>query len=219
MSLPSEEYRRFRIEMDEDSKMNGGGTADSFVCDNWIKYHFDEAERKAAEIGHLLFDKWSGFCRKFIVVGNGPIKRDRLITGIKHITFYTNSETFELELFKYETLNQRDAGWRRKKFSENRKAIIYPNFIELAGEVDIEGELQLECYRLPLSNASSTGQFEINAQYHSMLIEFVKSQYYKNKDADVNALAESVRHERIFMNYFHGIGGYEDEKITIQQEL
>ena len=198
MTLPSEEYCRFRHEMRDTNDP-------PLFCDDFIKFAYDEAERQAAKIGKLLFDRSSYVCNIPLLTGVNSYRLDETVFEIARITVFDGISRWTAkarDLYEFDLLKP---DWRSMNFSETKSVFIYDSTIEIAGNCDFDGTLNIECYRLPLQKASDADQFEISAQHHPHLIDYAKYLAYQTRDADVEQAEYAKIHEERFRAYFSDV--------------
>lgn len=198
MTTPSEEYCRFRHEMRDTNDP-------PLFCDKFIRFAYDEAERQAAKIGKLLFDRTSYVCNIPLLAGVNSYRLDESVFEVARVTVFdgvTRWTAKARDLYEYDMLQP---DWRSMNFSATKSVFVYDSTIEIAGNCDFNGTLNIECYRLPLQKASDADQFEISAQHHSHLIDWAKYLAYQTRDADVEQAEYARIHEERFRAYFGGV--------------
>ena len=198
MTTPSEEYCRFRHEMRDTNDP-------PLFCDDFIKFAYDEAERQAAKIGKLLFDRTSYVCNTPLLAGVNSYRLDETVFEVARVTVFDGTARWTAkarDLYEFDMLQP---DWRSMNFSETKSVFVYDSTIEIAGNCDFDGTLSIECYRLPLQKASDTDQFEISAQHHPHLIDYAKYLAYQTRDADTEQAEYARIHEERFRAYFSGV--------------
>ncbi len=198
MTTPSEEYCRFRQEMRDTNDP-------PLFCDDFIKFAYDEAERQAAKIGKLLFDRTSYVCNIPLLAGVNSYRLDETVFEVARVTVFDGTARWTAkarDLYEYDMLQP---DWRSMDFSTTKSVFIYDSTIEIAGNFDFDGTLNIECYRLPLQNASDADRFEISAQHHPHLIDWAKYLAYQTRDADTEQAGYAKIHEERFRAYFSGV--------------
>jgi hypothetical protein len=198
VTTPSEEYRRFRHEMRDTNDP-------PLFCDDFIKFAYDEAERQAAKIGKLLFDRNSHVCNIPLLGDKNSYRLDESVLEVARVTVFDGVTRWTAkvrDLYEYDMLQP---DWRSMDFSATKSVFVYDSTIEIAGNCDFDGTLNIECYRLPLQNASDADQFEISAQHHPHLIDWAKYLAYQTRDADTEQAEYAKIHEERFRAYFSGV--------------
>ena len=198
MTRPSEEYCRFRIEMRDTNDP-------PLFCDDFIKFAYNEAERQAAQIGKLLFDRTSHVCNIPLLAGVNSYRLDETVFEVARMSVFDGTTRWTAkvrDLYEYDMLQP---DWRGMDFSVTKSVFVYDSTIEIAGNCDFDGTLNLECYRLPLQKASDADQFEISAQHHPHLIDYAKYLAYQTRDADVEQTEYAKIHEERFRAYFSDV--------------
>lgn len=207
MTTPSEEYCRFRREMRDDAENVSASSTncDHLFDDEFIKFAYDEAERQAAKIGKLLFDRTSYVCNIPLLAGVNSYRLDESVFEVARVTVFDGTARWTAkarDLYEYDMLQP---DWRSMNLSVTKSVFVYDSTIEIAGNCDFNGTLNIECYRLPLQKASDADQFEISAQHHPHLIDYAKYLAYQTRDADTEQVEYARIHEERFRAYFSGV--------------
>jgi hypothetical protein len=187
--------------MDDESKSRSGGYSDAQYSPELLNHYIDEAERQACENGMLLFDRSTpSVCQVSVEQGTSVYNIDERILRIDRVDFI-ETDTTPRKNIVIQTRTHYDQtvpDWRERDFSDLLTCFVDENTIELTGDVDKDGTLYLEVYRLPLQDATSAGRFEIGTRNHSWLMHWVKYLAYNNKDADLYAPQLAEDHKRKF---------------------
>jgi hypothetical protein len=196
---------RFRHDMDDVIKNTSGSLDDAQWSQALVAAYVDDAQNEAAERSKLLFDRTSvPVCHINVTTENTRYSLDKRVLEVQRCFFHGDAENFEVKIYSRVMLDNVLPGWRDETFSGNKAVSVDDTTLELAGSSDIEGQLRLEVYRLPLIPASISGQIEISARNHIYLLDWMKHLAYSKRESDLYSPQLATDHERRFEERFGG---------------
>lgn len=196
----SELLRRFRVDANDKVEPYFNEDVDVIA---WL----NDAVNEACIRGRLLHESQnSDACNIPVVAGNSQYSLHPSLYELTQVWFepangYRGSN---LSLVSPEYLDQRysSENWRRLQ-GRPEFAIQDDTGIRLVPIPDVDGELQLEGYRVPLlPMEKDTDVPEINQIHHVQLIQWVLHQAFKVPDAEFFDPNRSALAEQEFTDYF-----------------
>lgn len=177
-----------------------------FIDDASVTDWLNDAVSEACIRGRLLYESQNNdVCKIGVLIGSSRYQLHESLYELSRVWFEPNNGscgTF-LALMSPESLD--------RTYYENWKALSgFPRFIvqddtgiRLVPIPNVDGELQLEGYRVPLSPMENdTDVPEINSIHHVHLIQWVLYQAFKVPDAEFFDPNRSALAEQEFTDYF-----------------
>lgn len=196
----SELLRRFRVDANDRVEPYFNDDVDVIA---WL----NDAVNEACLRGRLLHESQdSGVCSIPVTAGTSQYTLHPSLYELTHVWFEPDNgfRGSNLPVVSPEYLDQRYGcdNWRRLK-GMPQFAIQDDTTIRLVPIPDVDGELQLEGYRVPLSPMENdTDVPEINQIHHVQLIQWVLHQAFKVPDAEFFDPNRSALAEQEFTDYF-----------------
>lgn len=166
-------------------------------------YFASEAEKEACVRSDLIWDETSDFLSIDVVDGQATYQADNRITRIDRAVFVPllGQARGRLELTGLDILAERDPGFRRTSWPS--ALARRGNTLRLWPTPNIDGQLMLSVYRLPLyPMGDESDEPEIPPEHHDQLIDWMLYLTYSTKDADVEDAPRAMRAEQRFAMHF-----------------
>jgi hypothetical protein len=165
-----------------------------------------EAEVEAAIRGRLLHESQAGaICEVPVSVGDAVCPLHEAVYEITHCAFRAGGAARRepVQLVSTGWLDERVSDWRDASGTP-RYAVQTDTSIRLVPAPSTDGDLLIECYRLPVRSLadSSTSKPEIHSAHHRHLVDWVLFRAYSIPDPESMDLVKASDAERAFTRYF-----------------
>lgn len=171
--------------------------------DNEILLFLNEAEQEAAKRARLLFDRTTeALCSIDVTSGTATYTLNALVHEVYYASFTdTGGLSQRLRIKDREEMDRILPDWRDMSESP-RFLIVDENSVELVGNPNIDGTIDLEVYRLPLVDIEEDTEPEIAKGHHIKLLDWILYKAFSSPDADLGAPARAMYHKQEFEKYF-----------------
>lgn len=178
-----------------------------FIDDDSVTDWLNDAVNEACIRGRLLHESQNNdVCKIAVLTGSSRYQLHESLYELSRVWFEPSNGTHGsyLALMSAESLDRhyRCDNWKLKQGAP-QFAIQDDTGIRLVPIPDVDGELQLEGYRVPLlPMENDTDVPEINQIHHVQLIQWVLHQAFKVPDAEFFDPNRSALAEQEFTDYF-----------------